>query len=139
MGRSVSVDDVLERLAALPGVRRAQDRPSTLLVTKHPGRVIQIDVSSGALEWYVAVYDQKDSVLWNEWMDYAGYDSTPREELEAQMCGDLSWFTETLVRADEFRTRLHAKLFFFARIIPEVLIEGRWSELQMFHREKRSA
>ncbi len=135
----MSVPELLDRLACLPGVRRPDGKPSTLLVSKHPGRVIEIDVASDALEWFVTVYDQTGKVLWNEWMDYRGYDSTPPEQLEAQMSSDLSWFTETLVRADDFRARLQAKLFFFAKIIPEVLIDGQWNELQMAHREARSA
>ncbi len=133
------VPDVFDRLASLPGVQCPEGGGSVLRVSKPGGQVVQIEVASDVLEWHVTAYDQKGSVLWYEWMDYKGYDSTSLEELEARMCGDLAWFTETLVRADDFRARLNARLFFFAKIIPEVLIEGHWNELQMFHREERSA
>jgi hypothetical protein len=47
------------------------------------------------LEWFACVKRRgQDKEEWSDWMDYRGYDDTPKEELEADMADHIAAFVD---------------------------------------------
>src|SRR5262245_56093126 len=64
-----------------------------VLIPKEQGMVCEVTIPHRVLEWFACVKEAgKDKELWSDWMDYSGYDDTPRERLESQMANDIAAF-----------------------------------------------
>lgn len=65
------------------------------------GIEVVITVPRNVLEWWVEAMEGECRV--QDWCDYEGYDSTPRDQLEKDMRADvLSFFTATTTRPLRF-------------------------------------
>ena len=79
------------------------DQPQSWLVIITKGRdlICEVTVPQDVLEWFATVKHRRDKIeLWSDWMDYSSYDDRPREELEAEMAGDILAFINRVSTAE---------------------------------------
>jgi hypothetical protein len=80
------------------------DQSQSWLVSITKGRdlICEVTVPHDVLEWFASVKHRRDKTeLWSDWMDYSGYDDTPREKLEAEMAGDILAFIDRVSTAEQ--------------------------------------
>ena len=73
------------------------DQSQSWLVSISKGRDLfcEVTIPHDVLEWFASVKHRRDKKeLWSDWMDYSGYDDKPREQLEAEMAGDILAFID---------------------------------------------
>ena len=73
------------------------DQSQSWLVSITKGRdlICEVTVPHDVLEWFASVKHRRDKTeLWSDWMDYSGYDDSPREKLEVEMAGDILAFID---------------------------------------------
>src|SRR5690349_5104138 len=73
-----------------------------ICITKGRDLFCEVTVPHDVLEWQADVkqrHDQKE--VWSDWMDYSGYDDRPREQLEAEMAGDILAFIDRVSTAEQ--------------------------------------
>lgn len=73
---------------------------SVVLSLRQTGLIVTVTVPLAVLEWFVDVSDCTSGARVQDWCDYEGYDSTPREELDRDMAEDLDEFVGQLLRRD---------------------------------------
>jgi hypothetical protein len=71
------------------------DEPQSwrICITKGRDLFCEVIVPHDVLEWHASVKHRREKKeVWSDWMDYSGYDDSPREKLEAEMAGDVLAF-----------------------------------------------
>jgi hypothetical protein len=79
------------------------DQKNSWLITINKGRdfVCEIIVPHDVLEWYATVKHRSEKKeMWSDWMDYSGYDDSPREKLEGDMAEDITAFVDRVSRSE---------------------------------------
>ncbi len=66
-----------------------------IIITKGRDLICEVTVPHDVLEWFASVrqrHDQKE--VWSDWMDYVGYDDSPKEKLEVEMASHILAFID---------------------------------------------
>ena len=72
-----------------------QEQSWLVVITKGRDLICEVTIPHDVLEWYAHVKRQQDKrEVWSDWMDYSGYDDSPREKLEAEMADDILAFID---------------------------------------------
>lgn len=95
------IHKLIEELKKRSYVEVSEEGVACLVVIGKGGDLIcEVTIPDFVLEWYASVKDQrKNKVIWQDWMDYEGYDDRAREELEAEMAGDVLAFINRVLRS----------------------------------------
>src|SRR5580704_13997576 len=71
-------------------------------ITKGRDLICEVTVPRDVLEWHASVRSRREKKeLWSDWMDYSGYNSSPKEKLEAEMAGDILAFVDRVLAAEQ--------------------------------------
>ncbi|KAB7615448.1 hypothetical protein F9L33_01395 [Amylibacter sp. SFDW26] len=65
------------------------------LVIHNSNLTIITTLPNDALEWFVEVYENENSVV-SDWYDHEGYDDTPRNKLKSSMYSDIDRFLSAI-------------------------------------------
>lgn len=66
-----------------------------LVIPKGRQYVCEVTVPHEVLEWFACLRDRlKNEIVWSDWMDYGGYDASPKAELESSMIEDIESFAD---------------------------------------------
>ena len=89
-----SIRQLIESLRQRGDVGVSEQAQSWLVViTKGRELFCEITVPHDVLEWFACVKHRHDKgEVWSDWMDYSGYDDSPKETLEAKMAEDILAF-----------------------------------------------
>jgi hypothetical protein len=72
-----------------------QEQSWRVVITKGRDLFCEVTIPHDVLEWFACVKHRREQrELWSDWMDYAGYDDSPREKLEAEMAEDILRFID---------------------------------------------
>ena len=72
-----------------------QDQSWLVVITKGRDLFCEVTIPHDVLEWFACVKHQHDKrEVWSDWMDYSGYDDSPKEKLEAEMADDILAFID---------------------------------------------
>lgn len=87
---------MIERVRTRPDIEVIDQEQSWKLLIPQGGLfVCEVTVPHTVLEWFAAVRDRTESKeAWSDWMDYEGYDDTPKSELEESMAEDVERFVD---------------------------------------------
>jgi hypothetical protein len=96
------VYQIIEEMRTRSDVGIADGTESWFLsITKGCDLICEVTVPHSRLEWFASVRSRRDrKELWSDWMDYAGYNDQPREELEAEMATDILAFIDRVSMAE---------------------------------------
>jgi hypothetical protein len=79
----------------------AQKESWVIRIPKSDDLVCEITIPFRVLEWFASVKRiTEEKEVWSDWMDYAGYDDTPKDKLEADMAGDVTAFIQRVTSAE---------------------------------------
>jgi hypothetical protein len=128
---------MMDRLRRIPRVR-VGDAPRSWIVRIHRPPVfdfeIEIPKHEDVLYWWITLrHHTRETEIWHEWMDYAGYVPKAQEDrvqLTGDMCNDIEWFVATLLRATDFRVVIQRYWVFFRLPIGEWHLDGEWRQIQ---------
>ena len=96
LGHMSHISHLIEQLRTRSDVG-VVDQPQSWLVIITKGRdlICEVTVPHDVLEWFASVKHRRDKTeLWSDWMDYSGYDDRTRDQLEAEMAGDVLAFID---------------------------------------------
>jgi hypothetical protein len=83
--------DVLRKRSDVDVVQ--QEKSWLVVIRKERDLFCEVTIPHDVLEWFACVKHQADNrEVWSDWMDYSGYDDSPRETLEAEMADDILAF-----------------------------------------------
>jgi hypothetical protein len=68
-----------------------------LRILRHEFSILLV-VPKSVLEFFIDVNDLDGKLLVQDWMDYAGYDATPEEQLAQEMRSEVMTFVERLIQ-----------------------------------------
>jgi len=72
-----------------------QEQAWKILIPKGGRFRCEVIVPHTVLEWFASVQDRTESKeAWSDWMDYEGYDDTPKSHLEESMAEDVERFVD---------------------------------------------
>jgi hypothetical protein len=93
---------MIEEVRTRPDVGIADGAESWLLIiTRGRDLICEVTVARSRLEWFASVRSRRDrKEIWSDWMDYAGYNDRPREELETEMAADILAFINRVSTAE---------------------------------------
>ena len=67
-----------------------QDQSWRVVIAKGRDLSCVVTIPHDVLEWFACVKSRKKNrEVWSDWMDYDGYDDSPKETLEAEMAKDV--------------------------------------------------
>lgn len=91
-----AIPDLVLKLRGRPDVGVVDNEGSWLIsIPKGADHVCEILVPREVLEWYACVKHRGEKKeVWADWMDYEGYDDSPREKLESEMAADILAFVD---------------------------------------------
>ena len=70
-----------------------QEQSWLVVITKGRDLFCEVTIPRDVLEWFASVKQRHDKrEVWSDWMDYTGYDDSPKEKLEAEMADDILAF-----------------------------------------------
>ena len=90
------IQTMIERMRTRPDIGVVdQEQSWKLLITKGRKYLCEVTVPHAVLEWFASVQDRTErKEVWSDWMDYEGYDDTPRSELMESMVDDVESFAD---------------------------------------------
>lgn len=90
------IRQLIEELRRRSDVGIVEEKQSWLIIiTKGQDLICEITIPHNVLEWYAsAKHRQEKKEVWSDWMDYSGYDASPKEKLEAKMADDILAFVD---------------------------------------------
>lgn len=91
-----AIHAMIERMRARPDIHVVnQEQSWKLLITKGRTYLCEITIPHAMLEWHASVQDRtRHKEVWNDWMDYEGYDDTPKSDLNQSMAEDVERFVD---------------------------------------------
>jgi len=93
----------------------------------------KIDIGTDALEWYITLVEKSSNdIIYEDWMDYLGYDERKEIDLIKDKLNDLIFFIGNWILATDIKVEIDR--FFFKLIKNKTCfwkINGRWMELTM--------
>jgi hypothetical protein len=91
-----AIPSMIERMRTRPDVGVVDQEQSWKLLIPKGGRFrCEVTVPHTVLEWFASVLDRIESTeAWSDWMDYEGYDDTPKSSLEESMAEDVERFVD---------------------------------------------
>jgi len=87
----------LRRYAGQPGVTIFEAAEQLQLRIERPELAVALVVPRRALEFFVDVLDPEGVRLIEDWLDYSGYDATPKAKIADEMRADVLTFVGRLV------------------------------------------
>jgi hypothetical protein len=90
------INQLVEQLRVRPDVAvMDQEQSWIIIIIKGGDLVCEVTIPHDVLEWLASVTDLADKKeVWSDWMDYSGYDASPREKLEVQVASDILAFVD---------------------------------------------
>jgi hypothetical protein len=90
------IRQLIEVLRGRSDVGIVEEKQSWLImITKGRDLICEITVPHNVLEWHACVKHRREKKeVWSDWMDYAGYDDSPKAKLEAEMADDILAFVD---------------------------------------------
>jgi len=97
------IHQLIDTLRARSDVGVADEAQSwRICITKGRDLFCEVTVPYNILEWFASVQHRREKrEVWSDWMDYSGYDDRPREQLEAEMAGDILAFVDRVSTAEQ--------------------------------------
>jgi hypothetical protein len=85
------VHELIQELRKRPDVGVADEQNSwRIVITKGRDLFIEVIVPHDVLEWHACIKHRREKKeIWSDWMDYSGYDDSPKNKLEAEMARDI--------------------------------------------------
>lgn len=104
------IRQLIEELRARSDVGVAEEAQGwRICISKGRAFSCEVIIPHDVLEWFASVKDRiEHKDVWSDWMDYSGYDSRPREELEAEMARDILAFVD---RVSKNKLELPLKIY----------------------------
>jgi hypothetical protein len=89
-----AIPNLIEALCTRPDLSVVASEVSWLIsISKGDDYVCEVVVPRAVLEWFASVKHRGEKKpVWEDWMDYEGYDDRPREQLESEMAADILAF-----------------------------------------------
>ena len=89
---------MIERMRTRPDVGVGdQEQSWNLLIPKGRRFRCEVTVPHTVLEWFASVRDRiENKEVWSDWMDYEGYDDSPKADLEEAMAEDVERFVDRI-------------------------------------------
>jgi hypothetical protein len=85
--------DVLQKRSDVGVVQQGQSW--RVVITKGQDLFCELTIPHDVLEWFACVKSRKEKrEVWSDWMDYNGYNDSPKEVLEAKMADDILAFID---------------------------------------------
>jgi hypothetical protein len=121
------VEQILARLAALyPITVTARGAGWDVTLPPRGDFAGQLRIGPAASDWDARVLDPADGrELWNEWMDYRGYDDRPEVELIEEKQQDIASFIESWISATDLRVTRSLKAIFWG-LLRTSRVEVAW-------------
>ena len=95
MNRALISD--LQRFESQPGVEISAGAEQMQVRIRQSDFSVSLIIPRSVLEWFVEVHDADGVRLIQDWLDYAGYDSTPESQLAEDMRDEVLTFVERLL------------------------------------------
>lgn len=93
----------------------------------------KIDIGPNAFEWYITLVEKSsNNIIYEDWMDYLGYDERKETDLIKDKYNDLIFFIGNWILATDIKVVYNR--FFFKLIKNKTCfwkIDGKWMELTM--------
>ncbi len=88
-----TITEIVSELRCRPDVGIADEMNSWRACVSRGDILIEVTIPHAVLEWYAKATSRKEKrELWADWMDYEGYDSRAKPELEDEMAQDILAF-----------------------------------------------
>jgi hypothetical protein len=72
-----------------------QEQSWRVVITMGRDLFCEVTIPHDVVEWFACVKSRQERrEVWSDWMDYEGYDDSPKEKLEAEMAGDILAFID---------------------------------------------
>ena len=105
------MDQLVARLREYPSVR-IEDRDEAWKVSiDNAQHTFVVIIPFTVPEWFVDVFDDRGTLIWQDWVDYAGYsDVNDMPAIATEMGGDIERFVARSLTAQEFQVHATGKV-----------------------------